>query len=490
MDIIILGKNTDDKGKQLEHLTASILRKLGYDNVSTNEIGVGGNEIDVSAEFIQPSIAGTNKRLVLCECKAYKAPISTNEWMKFLGKIFMHELRGKKVDGCFIALNGANGNVKGQYRELLNYRDDIQLVTGDDLVKVITELFQLESIEHVQMEIISQTGRNILNTCICYYADKIYWLVIFIDNSYSILNHKGEIISNEDSINLQKLISANTDWTVFADLKEEKILRQRNMLIEKFIISTLLIHGKVQSQADLLKGCNELLGNSSIPAFRESELEISLNSLTDTNIVKDDNKGIKLKLSNTSDIVKMFKAFFNDFLVVVALGTPNYNKLVNGALLDEILRIQGNLIISKKDKNEWIKILRWSPSALGWSLRPDPMLANHRGNGLSLSESIDKTDILYFKQQLSFCFFQDFTNKALSDYFFNKTDVEEIETIQVNKFKSTKKLLVELDSRERIRLGRFKASEESSEQIIAIRILEDIPEPWNDSPIKKRKIGK
>lgn len=262
------------------------------------------------------------------------------------------------------------------------------------------------------------------------------------------------------------------------------------MLIEKFIISTLLIHGKVQSQADLLKGCNELLGNSSIPAFRESELEISLNSLTDTNIVKDDNKGIKLKLSNTSDIVKMFKAFFNDFLVVVALGTPNYNKLVNGALLDEILRIQGNLIISKKDKNEWIKILRWSPSALGWSLRPDPMLANHRGNGLSLSESIDKTDILYFKQQLSFCFFQDFTNKALSDYFFNKTDVEEIETIQVNKFKSTKKLLVELDSRERIRLGRFKASEESSEQIIAIRILEDIPEPWNDSPIKKRKIGK
>ena len=56
-------------------LTVSILNKLGYVNINTNEIGDGGNEIDV-------------------------APINTKNWMKFLEKNFNCELTHGGVNGC------------------------------------------------------------------------------------------------------------------------------------------------------------------------------------------------------------------------------------------------------------------------------------------------------------------------------------------------------------------------------------------------------
>lgn len=45
----------------MERLTASILRKMEDENVSTYEVGAGGNEIDVASEFTQPGLKGTNK---------------------------------------------------------------------------------------------------------------------------------------------------------------------------------------------------------------------------------------------------------------------------------------------------------------------------------------------------------------------------------------------------------------------------------------------
>lgn len=48
MKIYVYGTNKDDKGKQLEILTASFLESLGY-TTTRNVIGSGGNEIDVVA---------------------------------------------------------------------------------------------------------------------------------------------------------------------------------------------------------------------------------------------------------------------------------------------------------------------------------------------------------------------------------------------------------------------------------------------------------
>lgn len=45
MKLYILGKGKDDKGTQLEELTADILTELKYTYVRTNSIGVGGHEM-------------------------------------------------------------------------------------------------------------------------------------------------------------------------------------------------------------------------------------------------------------------------------------------------------------------------------------------------------------------------------------------------------------------------------------------------------------
>ena len=56
MKLNILGKNSDDKGNQLEKLTSTLLKSLGCSNIIRNEIGSGGHEIDVRAEYTIPSL--------------------------------------------------------------------------------------------------------------------------------------------------------------------------------------------------------------------------------------------------------------------------------------------------------------------------------------------------------------------------------------------------------------------------------------------------
>ena len=61
MKLHILGKNLDDKETQLEQLTTSILKNLGYIDIATNVIGSGGSEVDVVANYKMPSIEQSNK---------------------------------------------------------------------------------------------------------------------------------------------------------------------------------------------------------------------------------------------------------------------------------------------------------------------------------------------------------------------------------------------------------------------------------------------
>ncbi|SMC62234.1 restriction endonuclease [Pedobacter nyackensis] len=118
MQLIILGKNSDDKGTQLEKLTSSILREQGYTEVHTNVVRAGASEVDITAIFSQQYFGTTLIREVIGECKAYSKPISLPDWLKFLGKVFSEEINDKKIQGCFIALSGVNGNVTGHYNTI------------------------------------------------------------------------------------------------------------------------------------------------------------------------------------------------------------------------------------------------------------------------------------------------------------------------------------------------------------------------------------
>lgn len=482
MEVIILGENSDDKGTQLEKLTEAILKNLGYTDVSTSEIGAGGFELDVTAEFLQPGIGNNTKRLTICECKAHRKSISTTDWMKFLGKIFTHELGGKHVDGCFIALNGANGNVKGQYRALREKRQDINLISGDDLYRIFGQLYQLSAINEIQYIIESLTTRKVLTTSICYYQEALYWLVVFIDNNYTLLDNSGKSVKDDGLLKLQGIISDTMDFADYVDLNSEKEQRTRSMLVEKYIISMFLIFNTRMELDEILRQCNAKHGRFPVDVFYENEVYSALKRLIEKGIVIYYKKKYNLKAfakSHTQeDVTNMFHIFFDEKIVILALGSIGYNKLINEKLLNEIGKIQGNLVIPQDKKKDWIKILKWSPSALGWAIHPDQMIVGHRFNNFGITDNVDATDITYFNQKLSSQLSQDFTHQVLADYFFNICGIVELETEQIMKVKSTQKILTQLEYKERIKLGRFV--HEEFNQVIAIRMLTEQPEPWEE----------
>ena len=87
MRIFFLGRNSDDKGTQLENLTKRILMQYGLTNVTRDEVGPGANGIDVTAEIIHNVGLGEIKIPVICECKACDNAVTMPQWLKFLGKL-------------------------------------------------------------------------------------------------------------------------------------------------------------------------------------------------------------------------------------------------------------------------------------------------------------------------------------------------------------------------------------------------------------------
>jgi hypothetical protein len=100
--MIVLGiaESKDRKGTELEELTRRLLEAMGYINIVKNKIDSGGSEIDVSADFVMPTPGAERRQRLICECKAYRSPIDTVDWLKFLGKVFQEQsLRQQEVIG-------------------------------------------------------------------------------------------------------------------------------------------------------------------------------------------------------------------------------------------------------------------------------------------------------------------------------------------------------------------------------------------------------
>lgn len=88
----------------LECMVKNILRYFKYDYIATNEVGSGGNGIDVVAERRIPSINQVDVYPVICECKAHERPIDMTDWLKFLGKVYKGTRNNCRVEGLLIAL--------------------------------------------------------------------------------------------------------------------------------------------------------------------------------------------------------------------------------------------------------------------------------------------------------------------------------------------------------------------------------------------------
>jgi len=482
--MLILGKNSDDKGTQLEKLTCSILSAYGFTKIVCNEIRNGGEEIDISAEREFSDLGGTQRSNLICECKAYKNPVDTNAWLKFLGKLFTAEkYANKTVYGYFVALNGVNGNVIGHYKGLTNHVDTITLVSGEDLLKHVSTIYRLCDLEIIKQTIQEFTNRQVLSFDeIAYYDNQVFRIVTFEANSYTIFRGNGQPISREvfNSV-LKDLVILALPEISFIDLQEEAEAIKRVINTQKFVISQLFLNGGTITKKSVFL----------VDEFTVQEINNAIEKLCEQTWVKQSDDSEILFFDNENSprsyavLAEIYRFVFEGEItdcVLKILASKYHVSHINENFLSQIQRIKGGLVLSTEDVHQAILLLKWSPRALSWALYAQEILVDFPFQKSLVNSDIQKnTDLLcrnYFFSILHAFFKNDFYTPELYRHFFTVYGLTEIETLEKLIVKSFKGIEFEgeLKLKQRLIVMDKKYINSDVDELIMINIFDSSSE--------------
>jgi hypothetical protein len=417
MKIYVYGTNKDDKGKQLEILTASFLESLGY-TTTRNVIGSGGNEIDVVASK-KECIGGDSK--MICECKAHNSLITINDWLKFIGKIYLAHRKDTRTQGLMIALSGANGNVIGSYEEIKedNY---ITLITNEDIYGYIEKIHPMFTKSQLVGVINQYARKDIMDINIIYYDKGYYWLIFFAKGEYTIL--KDDLANIEDWLlkPFKKMVESQTEARLYIDIKEANAAKNRCSLIRSLILSYIL---------DTPHNIQEILDwiNLTKQDLKVTKIEID-EALSKIPFLESlDNGMVKVKVSEKFNPIEFYRSILQDTISKKILTTKFYKGHIDRSLLNEILKIQCNIQIPTTYINECLFILKYSPSALSYAIYPDKDLTRYRNSQNAIYPNLEKAHTEWFLDNLMRKFIIDYNSGVLNEYYL---DVEKITSIEIS----------------------------------------------------------
>ena len=368
MKLYILAAGKDAKGTQLEYLTKTILGSLGYEYVATNVVGAGGDEIDVTAKMLIPSIGGNQEYPLICECKAHESPININDWDKFLGKVFKHQKDNPRTHGLMIALSDANGNVKGEIAE--KQYQDVQLLQGADLIKPLSKAFSLEDEKIAREEVSHLTNETVVGIDLLLFEKEIYWLFTFANGQYSIFDKKyNSLLPKYESILLPLLEKYSTlQASSYKNVRREHELRERRIYV-RAAICWHLMQGSMTYQ-DAISDVVKMTEGGMVPEMKDVEEEMTQIPFANVDEVK---HTATLKAPEEIDYANFYFWLLRG-PIPVFLYNDYYQEHIDDSLLEKILTIQYNLNLTNEDKQSCLFILRHSHSALRYALMPDVLL--------------------------------------------------------------------------------------------------------------------
>ena len=368
MKLYILATGKDAKGTQLEFLTKSILESLGYEYVATNVIGAGGDEIDVTAKMVIPSIGGNQEYPLICECKAHEAPININDWDKFLGKVFKHQKTNPQTRGLMIALSDANGNVKGDIAE--KKYQDVQLLQGNDLIKPLAKAYHLENEKIAREEVSHITNETVVGIDLLLFEKEIYWLFTFANGKFSIFDKNYNALPHKHESTLLPLLEkySTLQSSSYKNVRLEFEFRQRRAFV-RGAICWHLMKGQMTYQ-DAISDVVTMTSGGIVPEMKDVKEEMA--NILFANI-DEENQTATLKPSEEIDYANFYFWLLRG-PIPVFLYQDYYQEHIDDALLDTILTVQYNLQLSEADRLSCLFILRHSHSALRYALMPDVLL--------------------------------------------------------------------------------------------------------------------
>jgi hypothetical protein len=481
--MLILGKSSDDKGTQLEALTRELLARMGCKNVEGNIVSSGGEEIDVNADYPLPSFGGDQYRRLVCECKAFARPIDMPHWLKFLGKIYSEEARlNSEISGCFIALSGVNGNVSGHYDQLRINRPNIMLVKGDTLADELKKIFKLCDVERVNEVLGKFTERRYRSVEEAYYDHNAYWVVIFEDDAFTVLDNEGSPLKGERIDILRPMIEGALPVRSYIGLEQEAEAQRRAIQAKKSILAQLIRNNGSIEVSNLAPG--------DIFNFTESEFREAIKELTADGWIKPSEDSPKIQfLDDSQDI--FFSNLVSTYHFMLS-GEPKFDLIemlksdffvshLNEKFVAQIQKIQGDLPLSHEDIQDAIKLFRWSPSALLWAVQPDPMIVTHRNlPDFKNNEQMDHFDRNYFFRQLYQSLKNDMTYHIPRRYLIDTFKIREFETKQKVRVKSSVGIELESDLHERMGIGELAEPYRGPDgsNFILMLLMENAPQPW------------
>lgn len=368
MKLYILASGKDAKGTQLEYLTKTILESLGYEYVATNVIGVGGDEIDVSAKMVIPSVNGNQEYPLICECKAHESPITTNDWLKFLGKMFKCQKENLQTRGLMIALSDANGNVKGDISKM-KYQD-VELLQGNDLIKPLSKAFSLADEKIAREEVSHLISDTVVSVDLILFEKEIYWLFTFADGKFSVFDKKYESLPRHfEGVLLPLLEKYSTlQASSYRNVRREHEFLERRAYV-RAAACWHLMKGRVSYQ-DIISDVAMMTDGAINPEMKDVEEVVPEIPFANVN-AKD--RIVTLKPAEEIDYANFYFWLLKD-PIPVSLYDEYYQEHIDEALLETILSIQYNLELSDEDKQACLYILRHSHSALRYAFMPDVLL--------------------------------------------------------------------------------------------------------------------
>ena len=423
MRLYILGKNGDDKGTQLEQLTARILDYQGLENIQTNIQGAGGNEIDITA--YKSVYVGLKQQIitVIGECKAYSKPIDTEDWMKFFAKIEYEKRNNPHTIGMMICLSGANGPVMGIYNEKHKNDETIQLIANNDLIKLLSSCYNFESEGRVRERLVAFSYADIFEINLLYYNRHLYWAISFMDGKYTVSHADGQPMGREEFGIVSSFIGNYSPYIsdAFVDIRELYNV-QRHLTTINIVLLTVLANGFNGTVDDASKQVYDLKKNGPV------DKDVLLAAIKQNPFVSFDPicDFVKLKDDKEIDIVGFYRYIILQGCPVELLASDYYQKHINNELLDKALEMQFGLVIPEEKRDDCLFLMKHSPSALFFAITPNPFF-----RGFAAMKDQHNMKVLYvdtFLRKLTEGFLEDFQRQELNSTFYHQFKITNLRT--------------------------------------------------------------
>lgn len=283
-----------------------------------------------------------------------------------------------------------------------------------------------------------------------YYDKRLYWATSFLDGKYTLSYSNGQPITKEEFNAISPFIANYSPYIVdiFVDIRDYFDFQQRLTAIN-MVLLTVLANGFSGSISEVAQHIQDKKKNDSIVI---DVLEMAINQNPFVRYDKGSNI-VRLKDDKEIDIIDFYRFVIYQGCPVDLISSEYYQEHIDNIFLDKILQIQYGLEIPNDKRDDCLFLLKCSPSALLRAITPNELF-----HGYTVARGIDNMRNLYintFFRMLIERFIDNFNNPALSDVFFHKFKITDMNV------SSEIKIVVDGNERSLIsysKMGLFKLS--------------------------------